>query len=71
MLNMKNDLLTASLKINESLKNLHESLSNEGLKIHMSGSGPALFLVNPTKDEKKKVTQILRKNVKFETTEEI
>jgi 4-diphosphocytidyl-2C-methyl-D-erythritol kinase len=37
----------------------------------MSGSGPALFLVNPTKDEKKKVTQILRKNVKFETTEEI
>ncbi|MDD2259504.1 MAG: 16S rRNA (adenine(1518)-N(6)/adenine(1519)-N(6))-dimethyltransferase RsmA [Acholeplasmataceae bacterium] len=71
MLNMKNDLLTASLKINESLKNLHESLSNEGLKIHMSGSGSALFLVNPTKDEKKKVTQILRKNVKFETTEEI
>ncbi|MDD2574919.1 MAG: 16S rRNA (adenine(1518)-N(6)/adenine(1519)-N(6))-dimethyltransferase RsmA [Acholeplasmataceae bacterium] len=71
ILYMKNDLLNASFKINESLKNLYESLSNEGLNVHMSGSGPAMFLVNPTRNEKKKAAQILRKNVKLETAEEI
>lgn len=71
LLNMKNDLLEASLNLSDPLNELYSTLKNEDLNVFMSGSGPALFMVNPSKEDRKKVSQLLRKNVKFEVIEEI
>lgn len=69
--NSKNDLLTASLALSEPFKNLYQKLRNKGLNVKMSGSGPALFIVNPKEEEFKNIKEILEDLTKFEIRKEI
>ena len=47
----KNDLLKAALALSQPFHTLYHQLIASNLKVHMSGSGPALFMINPTKEE--------------------
>ena len=46
--NSKNDLLYPALSLNNEFSKLYNELKNSGLNIHMSGSGPSLFIINPS-----------------------
>lgn len=68
---LKNDLKDAAFSINENLKTLYEKLKKENLNIGLTGSGPAMFIVNPTKTEIARVKEILNNKVKYQITKEI
>lgn len=69
--NLKNDLKDAAFSINENLKILYEKLKKENLNVSLTGSGPAMFIVNPTEPEILKVKEILKNKVKYKITKEI
>lgn len=69
--NMKNDLLNPAIMINNNLKELYERLIKNNINVNLTGSGPALFVVNPTALEIKKVKNLLNNKVKYQITEEI
>lgn len=69
--NLKNDLLIPAVHISEELNYLYQELKDNGLNVNLTGSGPALFIVNPTKDEVNKVKQILNNKTNFIITKEI
>lgn len=68
--NTKNDLLKPALSLNSEFNKLYDNLKNSGLKIHMSGSGPSLFMINPTKKDLEKIKNI-QKDVKILMVEEL
>ncbi len=49
--NSKNDLLNPALKLSDEFKRLYQKLTSSNINIYMSGSGPSLFMINPTKKE--------------------
>lgn len=69
--NYKNDLLIPACSLNEELKKIYEDLTKKGLNVSLSGSGSALFIVNPTKTEIRKTEEVLNNKVKFQIVEEI
>ena len=54
--NIFNDLTDTALNLNENLKNLYKKL-NKITKVYLSGSGPCLFVVSPTNEEKKAIEE--------------
>lgn len=69
--NAKNDLFKPALRLNNNLKQLYKILNKNKIKTNLTGSGPALFIVNPTTEIIKKVKQLLNKNALYILTEEI
>lgn len=59
----KNDLLTAALKSSSLLQTVYVKLKNENIDIHLSGSGPTLYLINPTKKQIKNVEKICKNEI--------
>lgn len=68
--NLKNDLLDAACSLSDDLKDLYNKLKDNNLDTSLTGSGPALFIVNPTEEEINKVKEILKDKIKYEITEE-
>lgn len=68
--NLKNDLKEPALSLNKELKALYEKLKENNLNVGLTGSGPALFIVNPTKEESLKVLELLENEINFEFTKE-
>ena len=59
--NIFNDLTEAALKTNNELNNIYNEL-RKNYDVHLSGAGPAMFIVNPNEKEVEKLKEI-NKNV--------
>lgn len=62
--NAKNDLLKPALSLNNDFNKLYKAFKSSGLNVHMSGSGPSLFIINPSKNDIEKVKKN-KKDVKI------
>lgn len=47
----KNDLFVPAKNLSQELKELYDQLKVDGYRVYMSGSGPSLFMINPTKKQ--------------------
>lgn len=68
--NHKNDLLIPALNLSEELKSIYLKLKEAGLNIGLTGSGSALFIVNPEEIDVLKIKKILKEE-KVQITKEI
>lgn len=69
--NIKNDLEKAAFSLNKELKDLYKNFRKNNLNVCLTGSGPALFIVNPTEEEINKVRKIVSNKVKLQRVKEI
>lgn len=69
--NLKNDLALAAFELNKELKDLFKILKDNNLNVSLTGSGPALFIVNPTEEEIHKVKKLVDNKVRLEIVKEI
>ena len=60
--NVFNDLEKTALDMNKDLKNFYDELVKKGLKPHVTGSGPTLYLINPTNEEIETVKGLVKEN---------
>ncbi len=68
--NAKNDLLKPALLLNSEFNKLYNSFKSNGLDVHMSGSGPSLFIINPDEEDIKKVKN-LKKDIVLKLVNEL
>lgn len=61
--NAKNDLLIPALHSSVILNDLYTALKQKGIDVYMTGSGPVLFLVNPTRKQSKIVEKICKNEI--------
>ena len=59
--NIFNDLTPTALKLNKSLENLYKKL-NKITNVYLSGSGPCLYVISPTNEEKNAIKSIIDKD---------
>lgn len=57
--NIFNDLKNTSLSLNDDMNDLYQLLINNGLNPYVSGSGPTIYLFNPTKEEINKAKSLV------------
>ena len=57
--NIFNDLKNTSLSLNSDMNDLYQLLINNGLDPYVSGSGPTIYLFNPTKEEINKAKSLV------------
>ena len=57
--NIFNDLKNTSLSLNDDMNDLYQLLKNNGLNPYVSGSGPTIYLFNPTKEEINKAKSLV------------
>lgn len=69
--NLKNDLLYPACSLNKDLSELYKKLKKKGLNVSLTGSGPTLFIVNPTEQDIKKVKEILNNKINYQIIKEI
>ena len=60
--NVFNDLEKTALELSKELKNFYDLLIKNGLHPHVTGSGPTMYLINPTKEEIKTVRDLVKEN---------
>ena len=60
--NVFNDLEKTALDMNKDLKEFYDLLVKKGLKPHITGSGPTLFLINPSQEEINTVKELIKEN---------
>ncbi len=65
-----NDLFTPALILSEELNNVYNKFKKVDIKLNMTGSGTALFIVNPNEKDVLKVKEILN-DEKMQITKEI
>lgn len=58
--NIFNDLSNVSLNLNKEMNDVYQLLKNNNLKPFVSGSGPTIYLFNPTKEVINKVNKLLK-----------
>ena len=63
--NIFNDLATVALKLNKEMNEVFKLLKNNNLNPFVSGSGPTIYLFNPTKDEISKAKELLKNSELF------
>lgn len=60
---LHNDLLLTLMKIDDTFLEIYNDLSSKFGNIYMTGSGPTLFIVNPSNEVKAKLNQLETKDV--------
>lgn len=60
--NIFNDLEEVSLSLSKDLNELYQVLRKNGYKPFVSGSGPSMYILNPTSEDIKKIRQLLPEN---------
>lgn len=60
--NIFNDLQEISLSMSKELNDLYSLLKKNGYKPFVSGSGPSMFIVNPSNEDIKKIRELLPEN---------
>lgn len=58
--NIINDLAKVALSLNKEMKEVYDLLNNNKLNPFVSGSGPTIYLFNPTLDEINKAKELLK-----------
>ena len=61
-LNVFNDLEKTALEMNKDLNEFYNLLVKNGLKPHITGSGPTMYILEPTKDEIELVKTLVKEN---------
>ena len=64
--NIFNDLKNTSLSLNNEMNDLYQLLKNNGLNPYVSGSGPTIYLFNPTKEEINKAKSLVNNIFNYE-----
>ncbi len=67
----KNDLLNVALNLNKDLKEIYNQLKKDGYNPSLTGSGPTLFIKNPSTEDIKLIREKTNKNVLLILTKEI
>ena len=49
--NIFNDLANVALSLNSDMKYIYDKLKSNNIDVYVSGSGPTMYLLNPTEDE--------------------
>ncbi len=60
--NIFNDLQDISLSMSKELNELYTTLKDNGYKPFVSGSGPSMFILNPSSEDIKKIRELLPEN---------
>lgn len=60
--NVFNDLEKTALDMNKDLKEFYELLVKKGLKPHVTGSGPTMYIIDPTQEEISTVKELIKEN---------
>ena len=60
--NIFNDLEEVSLSLSKELNDLYSLLKKNGYKPFVSGSGPSMYLLNPSSEDIKKIRSLLPEN---------
>lgn len=60
--NVFNDLEKTALEMNKELKEFYDSLVKKGLKPHVTGSGPTIYILSPTKEQIEIVKSLIKDN---------
>lgn len=56
--NIFNDLTESALSLSDELNDLYTKLKQRGFSVYLSGSGPTMFLIEPTEEEKEYINRI-------------
>ena len=48
--------------MNKDLKEFYELLVKKGLKPHVTGSGPTMYIIDPTQEEINTVKELIKEN---------
>lgn len=56
--NIFNDLALPALSLSDDLNNIYSKIKNEDINIYISGSGPTMYVLNPTDKEIEKIKEI-------------
>lgn len=56
--NIFNDLEPVALKVSKVLKDLFDKIKNMGIDVHISGSGPTMYVIDPTMEEVLKIKRV-------------
>lgn len=56
--NIFNDLTESALSLSAELRDIYLSLRKQGFSVYLSGSGPTLFLIDPTREEREYIEKI-------------
>ena len=60
--NIFNDLEKVALNVSPILKSDFELIKSLGIDVHVSGSGPTMYVIDPTMEEILKIKKILKKD---------
>ena len=61
--NIFNDLASSALLLSHDLNLLYNKIKNAGINVYISGSGPTMYLVSPTKEEELTINNIILDDV--------
>lgn len=61
--NIFNDLALPALSLSNDLNNIYSKIKNEDINIYISGSGPTMYVLNPTDKEIEKIKEIVDDSV--------
>ncbi len=65
--NIFNDLTIPAIKANEELESIYNLLINKGFKPYISGSGPTIFIINPSNEEENLLDNLQIDTIKIKT----
>lgn len=57
--NIFNDLAESAISLSSELKSLYNTIKKEKIDVFISGSGPTMFVINPTNEEIDKIRDII------------
>lgn len=60
--NVFNDLEKTALDMNKDLKEFYDLLVKKGLKPHVTGSGPTMYIIEPSQEEINTVKELVKEN---------
>lgn len=58
--NIFNDLENVALKVSETLKKSFDRIKDAGIDVHISGSGPTMYVLDPTMEEILKIKSVAK-----------
>lgn len=61
--NIFNDLSISALSLNKHLKEIYDAIKSKDIDVYISGSGPTMYLIEPTKEDEAIINSIITSDV--------